>query len=37
VQSDLGFPRSGRYRSGFIDAGQTVTRGQPLMRIDPSI
>lgn len=35
VQSDLGFRVSGKVLERFVDAGQTVTRGQPLMRIDP--
>lgn len=35
VQSDLGFRVSGKMLERFVDAGQTVKRGQPLMRIDP--
>ncbi len=35
VQSDLGFRVSGKVLERFVDAGQTVKRGQPLMRIDP--
>src|SRR5688572_7111539 len=35
VQSDLGFRVSGKVLERLVDAGQTVTRGQPLMRIDP--
>lgn len=34
VQSDLGFRVSGKVVKRFVDAGQTVKRGQPLMRID---
>ena len=34
VQSDLGFRVSGKVVERLVDAGQTVTRGQPLMRID---
>src|SRR2546425_11802704 len=34
VQSDLGFRVSGKVTRRFVDAGQTVLRGQPLMRID---
>lgn len=35
VQSDLGFRVSGKVSQRLVDAGQTVKRGQPLMRIDP--
>ncbi|KAA0075712.1 efflux RND transporter periplasmic adaptor subunit [Paraburkholderia sp. T12-10] len=35
VQSDLGFRVSGKVLERFADAGQTVKRGQLLMRIDP--
>lgn len=35
VQSDLGFRVSGKVLERLVDTGQTVTRGQPLMRIDP--
>ena len=35
VQSDLGFRVSGKVLERFVDAGQAVKRGQPLMRIDP--
>lgn len=34
VQSDLGFRVSGKVIKRFVDAGQTVKRGQLLMRID---
>jgi RND family efflux transporter MFP subunit len=36
VQSDLGFRVSGKILERLVDTGQPVTRGQPLMRIDPS-
>jgi len=36
VQSDLGFRVSGKVLERLVDAGQTVKRGQPLMRIDPA-
>jgi len=36
VQSDLGFRVPGKVLERLIDAGQTVKRGQPLMRIDPT-
>ena len=36
VQSDLGFRVSGKVLERLVDAGQTVKRGQPLMRIDPT-
>lgn len=35
VQSDLGFRVSGKVLERLVDAGQPVTRGQPLMRMDP--
>ncbi|EEA04090.1 efflux transporter, RND family, MFP subunit [Burkholderia sp. H160] len=35
VQSDLGFRVSGKVLERLVNAGQTVKRGQPLMRIDP--
>jgi len=34
VQSDLGFRVGGKIVARLVDAGQTVRRGQPLMRID---
>ncbi len=34
VQSDLGFRVPGKVTKRFVDAGQTVRAGQPLMRID---
>jgi RND family efflux transporter MFP subunit len=36
VQSDLGFRVPGKILERLVDAGQTVTRGQALMRIDPT-
>jgi multidrug efflux pump subunit AcrA (membrane-fusion protein) len=36
VQSDLGFRVPGKVLERLVDTGQTVTRGQPLMRIDPT-
>lgn len=36
VQSDLGFRTPGKIVARLVDAGQTVHRGQPLMRIDPT-
>jgi len=36
VQSDLGFRLPGKVIERLVDTGQTVTRGQALMRIDPS-
>ncbi|HET6525122.1 efflux RND transporter periplasmic adaptor subunit [Sphingopyxis sp.] len=36
VQSDLGFRVGGKVVARLVDAGQTVRRGQPLMRIDPT-
>jgi RND family efflux transporter MFP subunit len=35
VQSDLGFRVPGKVLERLVDAGQTVKRGQALMRIDP--
>ncbi len=35
VQGDLGFRLSGKVVERLVDTGQTVERGQPLMRIDP--
>lgn len=35
VQSDLGFRVSGKVLERLVDVGQTVKRGQTLMRIDP--
>jgi RND family efflux transporter MFP subunit len=35
VQSDLGFRVQGKVIERLVDVGQTVKRGQPLMRIDP--
>lgn len=36
VQSDLGFRVSGKVLERFVDSGQTVKRGQLLMRLDPA-
>jgi RND family efflux transporter MFP subunit len=36
VQSDLGFRVPGKILERLVDTGQTVKRGQALMRIDPS-
>ncbi len=36
VQSDLGFRVSGKILERLVDTGQTVKRGQALMRIDPT-
>src|SRR5205809_4358911 len=36
VQSDLGFRVPGKVLERVVDAGQTVKRGQALMRIDPA-
>src|SRR5437667_1932545 len=36
VQSDLGFRVPGKVLERLVDTGQTVNRGQPLMRIDPT-
>ncbi|WP_339460313.1 efflux RND transporter periplasmic adaptor subunit [Pseudomonas sp. EA_105y_Pfl2_R69] len=35
VQSGLGFRVAGKVLERLVDTGQTVKRGQPLMRIDP--
>src|SRR6185436_20176791 len=35
VQSDLGFRVPGKVLERLVDAGQTVKRGQALMRMDP--
>lgn len=35
IQSDLGFRVSGRVMERLVDTGQSVKRGQVLMRIDP--
>lgn len=35
VQSDLGFRVQGKIIQRLVDIGQTVTAGQPLMKIDP--
>ncbi|CAI1617121.1 efflux RND transporter periplasmic adaptor subunit [Serratia proteamaculans] len=35
IQSDLGFRVSGKILERLVDTGQTVKRGQPLMRLDP--
>jgi RND family efflux transporter MFP subunit len=35
TQSDLGFRIQGKILERLVDAGQTVKRGQPLMRLDP--
>ena len=35
VQSDMGFRVSGKVLERLVDTGQTVKRGQALMRIDP--
>jgi multidrug efflux pump subunit AcrA (membrane-fusion protein) len=35
VQSDLGFRVPGKVLERLVDTGQTVRRGQVLMRIDP--
>ncbi|AVJ17791.1 efflux transporter periplasmic adaptor subunit [Serratia sp. MYb239] len=36
TQSDLGFRVSGKILERLVDTGQTVERGQPLMRLDPA-
>src|SRR5881296_2718587 len=36
VQSDLGFRVPGKVLERLVDTGQTVKRGQPLVRIDPT-
>jgi len=35
IQGDLGFRVSGKVLERLVDTGQTVKRGQPLMRLDP--
>ncbi|WP_407434797.1 efflux RND transporter periplasmic adaptor subunit [Lelliottia sp.] len=35
IQSDLGFRVQGKIIERMVDTGQTVKRGQPLMRLDP--
>jgi len=35
IQSDLGFRVSGKVLERFVDTGQAIKHGQPLMRIDP--
>lgn len=35
VQSDLGFRVSGKILERLVETGQSVKRGQPLMRLDP--
>lgn len=35
VQSDLGFRVAGKVLQRLVDTGQSVKRGQPLMRVDP--
>lgn len=35
TQSDLGFRVSGKVLERLVDTGETVKRGQPLMRLDP--
>lgn len=35
IQSDLGFRVQGKIFERLVDTGQTVKRGQPLMRLDP--
>lgn len=35
VQSDLGFRVGGKVLERLVETGQTVRRGQPLMRLDP--
>ncbi|MCO8169244.1 efflux RND transporter periplasmic adaptor subunit [Pseudomonas sp. 21LCFQ02] len=35
TQSDLGFRVSGKVLERLVDTGQTVKRGQPLLRLDP--
>jgi len=35
TQSDLGFRVQGKILERLVDAGETVKRGQPLMRLDP--
>lgn len=35
IQSDLGFRVSGKILERLVDTGETVKRGQPLIRLDP--
>lgn len=35
-QGDLGFRVSGKVLERMVDKGQSVTRGQPLLRLDPA-
>ena len=35
IESELGFRVGGKITDRLVDAGQTVRRGQPLMRLDP--
>lgn len=35
IESDLGFRVSGKVLERLVDTGQSVKRGQPLMRLDP--
>lgn len=35
IQSDLGFRVAGKVAERLVDTGQTVKRGQPLLRLDP--
>lgn len=35
TQSDLGFRVSGKVLERLVDSGQSVSKGQPLMRLDP--
>ena len=35
TQGDLGFRVAGKILERLVDTGQTVKRGQPLMRLDP--
>lgn len=35
IQSDLSFRVQGKILERLVDTGQTVKRGQPLMRLDP--
>ena len=36
VESDLGFREAGKIAERLVDPGQSVRKGQPLMRLDPS-
>lgn len=36
IQSDLGFRVAGKVAERLVDVGETVKRGQPLMRLDPT-